>query len=196
MTQSQPDISIVKSALDSISGTHRFSYRAMATTFEVIILGSRARYAKQAAWAAFDELVRLEGELSRFIENSDISRINNLAAHRPLQIGLAAFECLQLSARMHTETDGAFDITIGALRDCWLNEDKTMRTPSQAELALARQRSGSHLIKLDEAEHTVQLLTGQVQIDLGGIGKGYAVDRMAELLRDWEVGRASCRERV
>ena len=190
MTQSQPDVSIVKSNLDSIPGTHRFSYEAMATTFEVIIRSSRARYAKQAAWAAFDELTRLEGELSRFIENSDISRLNNLAANQPLQIGLAAFECLQQSLRMYVETNGAFDITIGSLRDCWLNDDKTMRTPSQAELALARQRSGSHLIKLNEAEHTAQLLAGQVQIDLGGIGKGYAVDRMAELLRDWDIDTA------
>jgi len=145
------------------------------------------RYARQAAAAAFAEVDRLEADLSRFIENSDISRINNLPANQPLLIGLAAFECLQLSTRMYAETDGAFDITIGFLLDCWRNEDDTPRTPSQEELNLARQRTGTGLLKLDEVEHTVKLLAAPVQVDLGGIGKGYAVDRMAELLRDWSI---------
>ena len=192
MTQPQPEICFVKSNWSAFggSGIHRFSHEAMATTFEVIILHEDTRYAQQAAWAAFDELGRLEAELSRFIENSDISRINNLAANQPLQIGLAAFECLQLCARIYAETNGAFDITIGSLLGCWLNEDKTMRIPSEEQLNLARQRTGLQLLKLDEAEHTVQLLTDSVQIDLGGFGKGYAVDRMAELLREWSIDTA------
>ena len=190
MTQPQPEICFVKGNWDSISGIQRFSHEAMATAFEVIILHEDARYAQQAAWAAFDELDKLEQELSRFIENSDISRINNLAANQPLQIGLAAFECLQLCARIYAETNGAFDITIGSLLGCWLNEDKTMRIPSEEQLNLARQRTGLQLLKLDEAEHTVQLLTDSVQIDLGGFGKGYAVDRMAELLREWNIDTA------
>ena len=187
MTKPQPEICFVKSNWDSISGIHRFSHEAMATTFEVIILHEDASYAQQAAWAAFDELGRLEAELSRFIENSDISRVNNLAANQPLQIGLAAFECLQLCTRIYAETNGTFDITIGSLLGCWLNEDKTMRIPSEEQLNLARQRTGLQFLKLDEAEHTVQLLTDSVQIDLGGFGKGYAVDKMAELLREWSI---------
>jgi len=192
MTQPQEEICLVKNDWDSIPGMQRFSHEAMATTFEVIILqeDADARYAQQAAWAAFNELDRLEAELSRFVENSDISRINNLAPKGSLRVGLDAFECLQISTRIYDETNGAFDITIGLLLDCWLNEDKTMRTPSQQQLNLARERTGIHLLKLDEAEHTVQVLAGPVQIDLGGIGKGYAVDRMAELLHDWSIDTA------
>jgi len=190
MTQPQPEISFVKSSWDSISGTQRFSHEAMATTFEVIILHDDAHYARQAARAAFDELDRLEAELSRLIENSDISRINNLAANQPLSISLDTFECLWLSAKICDETKGSFDITIGSLLDCWLNDDKTMRTPSKEELTLARQHTGMHLLELDEAEHTVQLSTDGVQIDLGAIGKGCALDRMAKLLRDWSIDTA------
>ncbi len=190
MAQPQPDINIVKDTLDSISDARHFSHEVMATTFGIFILHDDARYAKQAAWAAFDELDRLEAELSRFIENSDISRINNLAANQPLQIGLSTFECLQLSARIYDETDGAFDITIGSLMDCWLNEDKTIRTPSKEQLNKARQCTGTHLFKLEETEHTVELLTDELQIDLGGIGKGYAVDQMAKLLGDWSIDTA------
>lgn len=175
---------------DSISGIHRFSHEAMATTFEIIIQHEDARYAKQAAWQAFDELDRLEGELSRYIENSDISRLNNLPTGQPLRIGLAAFECLQISARVHAETSGAFDITIGSLLKCWLNEDRTLRSPSQQELDVARQRTGMHFIRLDEGRYTVELLASPIQIDLGGVGKGYALDVMAELLHEWSIDAA------
>jgi len=187
MTQSRPDINIADSTLDSISRAHRFSHDGMATVFEVIIIHKDACYAQQAAWAAFDELDKLEQELSRFVENSDISRINNLAANHPLQIGPATFECLQLCDSLYVQTNGAFDITIGFLMDCWLSEDKTIRTPSREQLKQARQRTGLHLIQLDETEHTVQLLTSSVIIDLGGIGKGYAIDQMAKLLGDWGI---------
>ena len=180
----------VKSDSAEIPGMQRFSHEAMATTFEVMVVHEDTRYAQQAAAAAFDELDRLEGDLSRFIENSDIARINNLPANQPLRIGPAAFECLQLSARICAETNGAFDITIGSLLACWLSEDKTMRSPSKKQLNLARQHTGMHLIKLDEAQHTAELLASPVQIDLGGIGKGYALDRMAELLREWNIDTA------
>ena len=190
MTEPQPETRYVQSDYHSIAGMKRFSHEAMATAFEVIVVHEDDRYARQAAAAAFAEVDRLEADLSRFIENSDISRINNLPANQPLLIGLAAFECLQLSARMYAETNGAFDITIGSLLDCWRNEDDTPRTPSQEELNLARRHTGMGLLKLDEVEHTIELLAAPMQIDLGGIGKGYAVDRMAELLRDWSIDTA------
>jgi len=190
MSEAQSEISFVGTDWKSLPGVHRFYHEAMATTFEIFILHKDASYARQVAWEAFDELDRIELELSRFIENSDISRLNNLAANCPLKVGLTAFECLQLGTRIYEETGGAFDITIGSLLSCWLNEDKTERIPSDEELDFARCHTGTHLLKLDESEHTVELLADRVQIDLGGIGKGLAVDRMAELLRDWDINAA------
>jgi len=187
MNQPQSETCFVRSDCQSIPGMKRFCHEAMATTFEVIVVHEDARYARQAAAAAFDEVDRLEGELSRFIENSDITRINNLPAGVPLRLGLDAFECLQLSSRIYAETNGAFDITVGSLLSLWRNEDGTPRTPSQEELNPARQHTGTHLLQLDESEHTVQLPASPVQVDLGGIGKGYAVDRVAELLREWSI---------
>ena len=190
MNQPQLETCFVRSDCHSIPGMKRFCHEAMATTYEVIMVHDDDRYARQAAAAAFDEVDRLEGELSRFIENSDITRINNLPANQPLRLGLDAFECLQLSCRIYTETNGAFDITVGSLLSLWRNEDGTPRTPSQEELNLARQHTGTHLLQLDEDEHTVRLLAAPIQIDLGGIGKGFAVDRMAELLREWSIETA------
>ena len=98
---------------------HRFRHNAMATTFEVMIAGENAEYARQTAEEAFDEIDRLELELSRFIENSDVSLISGLAAGRSARVGIAAFECLRLAARVHAETGGAFDVTIGALAELY-----------------------------------------------------------------------------
>ena len=187
MTQPQGEPHFVKSDWDSITGIRRFSYEAMATTFEIIILHEDACYAEQAAWAAFDKLGRLEQDLSGYIDNSDISRINNLTAGQSVRVSLETFECLQLSRRINAETNGAFDVTIGFLLSCWRNPDKTLRIPSKEELKIARQRTGMDLFKLDESQYTVELLRDKVQIDLGGIGKGYAIDKMAELLGDWSI---------
>ncbi len=189
MTHSSENIDIVNT-MNSVSNSHRFSHKSMATIYEIIIVHEDVNYAQQAAYAAFFELDRLEQELSRFIENSDISRINNLSAYQSAKISLATFECLQHSARMHRETDGAFDITVGPLLKCWLNQDKTERIPSKEELELALQLTGIDLLQLDENQYTVKVKASPVQVDLGGIGKGYAVDQIAILLREWGIDTA------
>ena len=187
MTKPETQSDYLQNQPPAIPGVKRFSHEAMATTFEVIVVHDDEKYARQAAAAAFEEVNRLEAELSRFIENSDVSRINNLPANRPLILGLDTFECLKLSCRIYTETDAAFDVTVGPLLSCWRNVDGNPRKPSKQELDNVRQRIGTNLLKLDENEHTIELLTAGVQVDLGGIGKGYAVDRMAELLREWSI---------
>jgi len=179
MTEPLQETCFVNSSCSSIAGMKRFSHEAMATTFELLIVHEDKRYAGQAAVAAFDEVDRLELELSRFLENSDVTRINNLSANQPLQLGLDTFECLKIAVQVYAETNGAFDITIGTLLKCWRNEDGTPCKPSPSQIDLARLHTGTNLLQLNEAEHTI--------IDLGGIGKGYAVDRVAELLRDWSI---------
>ncbi|MHC4168861.1 MAG: FAD:protein FMN transferase [Planctomycetota bacterium] len=188
--QRQKEIPFVRSDCGSFSGMKRFSHEAMATTFELLVVHDDERYARQAATAAFDEVDRLERELSRYVENSDVARINNLPVGKPLLLGLETFECLKISARVYAETDGAFDITIGSVLQCWRRKDGTPRTPSAEELDLARRRTGTDLLHLDEDEHTVELSASPVLVDLGGVGKGFAVDRVAELLRDWSIETA------
>ena len=184
------ELPLVQSDFKSLPNICRFPHPAMATTFEVIIEHEDAVYARQAADAAFAELDKIEAELSRFIENSDISRLNNLPAGESLLLGPDAFDCLQLSVQMCTQTNGAFDVTVGQLLTCWLNDDRGLRSPSNDELTFAREHSGMHLLRLDCEHCTVELQTGPIKIDLGGIGKGYAVDRMAELLRQWSIDTA------
>jgi FAD:protein FMN transferase len=136
----------------------RFSHEAMATLFEVYAVHPDERYAAQAAQAAFDLADRLERELSRFLSNSDIARVNRLAAGESAQVSPSTLECLVIARHMFDLTGGAFDISIG---------------------------TGLASLELNPDEFLVHATTGGVQIDLGGIGKGYAVDLMAELLEEW-----------
>lgn len=190
MNQEQSETRFVRSEMGGVQGVHRFSRDAMATVFEVIIGHDDFVYAKQASLAAFEILEGLEGELSRFVENSDISRINNLQPKKRVVVGEATFECLQLCVELYSETNGAFDVTVGSLMECWGGKDKTKRAPSEEELNHALQRTGTGLIKLNEEEHTVEVQREGVQIDLGGVGKGYAVDKMAEVLCEWGIEAA------
>ncbi len=163
--------------LQKLPGTYRFEHPAMATVFEVIVAHPDRVYAEQAADAAFEELDRIEEEFSRYLENSDISRINNADVGQRIRVGLDTFECLQIALRMERETRGAFDIAVSA---------GSFENHANSEEAA----TDSSPFLLNKSKRTIELTRKGVRLDLGGIGKGYAVDRMGELLRDWEVDSA------
>jgi thiamine biosynthesis lipoprotein len=146
-------------------GARRFGHQAMATEFEIFCVHPDGDYAQQAARAAFDLLDRLESELSRFIPNSDISRLNHLAAGESARVSRWTIECLQIAREIYVETGGAFDISLGT------GFDTLQLSPRDCRVSLGRASRAP-------------------QLDLGGIGKGYAVDRMAEVLAEWEISQA------
>ena len=161
----------------------------MATEFEIFICHEDKDYSFQAAQEAFTKLNRLELELSRFIENSDISRINTLKKDGSTQVSIETFECLQQCKQLFFQTKGAFDVTIGNLMTAWLNKDKSLRNPSIDELKFAKENTGMQFVDLDEREYTAKVLRSSTQIDLGGFGKGYALDKMAEIFPEWDIDR-------
>jgi FAD:protein FMN transferase len=144
-------------------GLRRFSHEAMNTVFEVHVAGAEARYAAEAAHAAFALVDRLEGELSRFRHNSDITRINHLAAGEATRVSEATLECLVIAQHLYALTEGTFDIAIG---------------------------TGLPSLAIDVEASEVRATADGVRVDLGGIGKGYAVDLVAELLEEWGLERA------
>jgi len=190
MNQAQPDPTLYTNPESIIPGLQRYKHPAMATTYEIFLVHPDLQYAQGAVRAAFDELDRIELDLSRYIENSDISRFNAVKANQPLLMGISAFECLLLAQKVYGQTDGAFDVTIGSLFRCWLDRDNKLRQPTAHELKQARQLTGMNLIKLDAEELTALSEVEGLQVDLGGIGKGYAVDRMANTLREWGIDAA------
>ena len=181
---------IQPSSLDALGPIHRFTHKAMATVFEIIIAGDDKTYASQAAYAAFDELGRIENLLSRHISNSEISQLNRLPVGKALPLSFETLECLEIALKIYQQTDHAFDITIGQLFKCYLDKNRKLIKPTSEQLKFAKEHTGSNLIKLDHDDFAVQVLKSQLMIDLGAIGKGFALDKMAELLREWSIDSA------
>jgi len=187
-------ITLAAGAGGTSAGVRRFAHEAMDTTFEVVAgerAGGGAEVVRQAAREAFALLDRLEGRLSRFIEGSDVWQINHLRAGQWVRVGLDVLECLGEAALVFEETGGAFDAAIGPLRNAWAaarDQRGRGRQPSKEEIETALTRCGTELLEMSAAEGGVGVKADGVEIDLGGIGKGFAVDRMACLLREWDIG--------
>ena len=165
----------------------RFAHPAMATWFELILETDRRDEAAQAARAAFDELERYERELSRFIETSDIARLGRLAAGETMPIGIAAWDCLCIAAAAWEATDGAFDPTLAPLLNWARAGGDPQRDPEG--FAAARASCGMEQLIIDGTRPVAGVRTAGMRLDLGAIGKGYAVDKLAELLVEWGFER-------
>jgi thiamine biosynthesis lipoprotein len=168
----------------------RASRRAMATQFEVLLPFGTPQ-AVDIAEAALDEIDRLEEQLTVYRETSEISAINRLAGTRPIVVEPRLFDLLRQSAQITRTTGGAFDITAGALIKAWGFFRRQGRVPTDEERAAALSRVGMQHVALNAENCTIHFQKPGLEINLGSIGKGYALDRVAELLRErWNVKAA------
>jgi FAD:protein FMN transferase len=163
----------------------RYEHRAMATLFGVFLCHPNIPYASQAVQAAWTEVDRLEQELSRFIENSDISRINRVAAREEVKVGLDTYTCLRMCKDLYAETGGAFDITVGVLVDFWRYRRHSYKSANKPDKTFDTHRFNS--VALDDGTYSVRIKGEGMKIDLGGFGKGYALDRIAYVLSEWGI---------
>ena len=169
---------------DAIPYLMKFSHVAMNTNFQVFIQDQRGNYSGRAARAAFNEIDRLESQLSRFVDNSDVSRINKLAPGEFELVDVDTMKCLQTAMEARDLTGGAFDITLGKVFTAWKNGE-----PEKAK-QLYKARQSGEVIELDPESYVVKVLKDGVSVDLGGIGKGYAIDKIAKVLDEWGIKKA------
>lgn len=168
----------------------RFGRQAMATTFEVLLPFGTPN-AAEAATAALDEIDRLESQLTVYREASEVSRLNQLAQHAPLQVEERLFDLLSAASRLTRKTQGAFDISVGALIKAWGFYRRRGRVPSEEERAEVREKIGMEHVALDPERRSVAFLRRGLEINLGAIGKGYALDRAGRLLKEeWGIASA------
>jgi thiamine biosynthesis lipoprotein len=162
--------------------------RAMATHFEIVLpFGTPG--AVEMGEAAFRLLDTLEEQMTVYRETSEVSRLNRRAA-AAVRVEPRLFGLLELAARVHQETEGAYDITAGAIIKAWGFFRGPRRVPSEAERTAALERVGMAGVTLDAERRTVRYTKPGLEINLGSIGKGYALDRMARFLSEgWGVGR-------
>jgi len=148
----------------SEEGLFRFEHESMTTRFSILVDGEDPEYARQAAAAAFREIDRIAGLLNRFDPGSDVGQINLLAPGASVRVGIETLECIEKALWVQERTGGLFDPAVG---------------------------SGVENLRIDRGAFTVGWSdAGTGRIDLGGIGKGYALDRAASVLDDWEIDDA------
>jgi thiamine biosynthesis lipoprotein len=165
----------------------RYSRRAMATSFELLVPFGTP-HAQEAAEAALDEIDRLEHQLTVYRDTSEVSQLNRRAPTEEVVVEERLFRLLELSARLWRETDGAFDISVGALLKTWGFFRRNAHIPEDTAHLL--DGVGMQHVRLDPERRSVRYLVPGLEINLGSIGKGYALDRAAARLRTWGVASA------
>jgi thiamine biosynthesis lipoprotein len=162
----------------------------MGTTFEIHLYAADRGRARELFDAAFEEIERVEAVLSNYRPTSELSRINAQAAAGTVVTDPEVFALIERAFEYSRLSDGAFDITVGRLMRAWGFFRGAGRFPSDDELARAREQTGWRRVALDPARRSVRFLAKGIELDPGGIGKGYALDRVAALLREEGVTAA------
>jgi len=170
----------------------RFAHFAMGTTFEVVTSGEEKTYASQASQEVFNKIDRIESLFSCFNPCSDIGQINRLKPGQSLRVGVETYECLKTASQIHSLTSGAFDVNIGSLAKPGkiANPKLEKMNPGRRQLQLDSSKStGGFIVRIPEEQQSEYDVYG-INLDLGGIGKGYALDKSINILSDWSINNA------
>lgn len=170
----------------------RFTYVEphMGTRFKIILYATDEATANRAAKAAFERIARLDGIMTDYRPTSELMQLCKKAGGEPVPLSEDLFYVLSRAQEVSRRSEGAFDVTVGPVVRLWRKARKTGEMPDAQDLARARELVGYQNIKLDEKARTVQLTKAGMQLDLGGIGKGFAADTALAVLKKQGVSRA------
>lgn len=160
------------------------STEAMGATFSVVLYGSDQASMNEAIDAALEEAHRLDELLSNYRPESEWSRINRDVSVRPVTVSPELFRLLSDCIEYSRGSEGTFDLTVGPLMRAWGFLGGDRHVPSRDQIQEALERVGYRHIQLNARKRTVRFDRPGIEIDPGGVGKGYAVDRMVEILRE------------
>ena len=166
--------------LPNDDGVQRFSHLAMACPWGLWIPTDDRDYAEQVSYECWAEVDRLEQLLSRFIASGEIHQINNSPGEW-IPISADTLKCLQFARQWHAETSGAFDITLGTIVEARRGEDGLIEEAHDKVL------SAMDKLEIDAEDFAARLDDDEAMLDLGAIGKGYALDALIETLQMWSI---------
>ncbi|QDU95347.1 FAD:protein FMN transferase [Lignipirellula cremea] len=164
-----------------------FTRRAMACDFTVYLNARQYADGPDRAMDALDLVDELEDQLTVYRGHSEVSQLNRRATTASVALEWGLYALLRTADRLFQETEGAFDMTAGPLTKLWGFYRREGRLPGNEEIEAVRQQVGGELLEFDDALHAVRFRREGVEINLGGIGKGYALDEAAQRLRMGEV---------
>jgi thiamine biosynthesis lipoprotein len=170
----------------------RFTYTEphMGTQFKIIVYAPDKSAADGAAKAAFARVAELDGIMSDYRPTSELMQLCKKAGGQPVHVSDDLFTVLARAQEVSKRSDGAFDVTVGPVVRLWRRARRTHKLPDADDLAKARSLVGYEKMRLDPRAQTVQLMKPGMQLDLGGIGKGYAADAALAVLRKHGLTRA------
>jgi thiamine biosynthesis lipoprotein len=158
------------------------SREAMACLFEIVLDAAQYRERTDVALTALDLVAALEDQLTVYRDTSEVSQLNRRAAEEAVVVEAGLFQLLQRAAALSAATGGAMEITAGRLSKVWGFYRRQGRMPAVEEVAEALATVGSRHLAFDEAARRVRFTQPGLELNLGAIGKGYALDRAAALL--------------
>lgn len=159
----------------------------MGTWAEITVYSQDVKSANIAINSAFDAMTAVDGLMSAYNQDSEISEINRQAGKKSVGVSPQTFFVIKSAIHYSEISDGAFDITISPLVRSWGFFRKQGRIPPQEEINQQRALVNYRLIELDSERNRIKLLKNGMALDLGGIAKGYAVDQAIEKLRAAKV---------
>ena len=163
---------------------------SMACAYAIEVYGPDAGSLPRVVEEAFDEVDRIDRLMSHYKANSPLSRLNRAAGLNPVKVEPELFDFISEAMQYTHDSDGAFDITVGPLMKAWGFFRGEGRMPTDGEVAAARRHVGAAHVILDSAAKSIRFDEPGVELDLGGIAKGYAVDRVVALLRSRRIHAA------
>ena len=169
---------------------YRTTHPAMGTEYSLYLHARSREEAESIARPVFQEVDRVDGLLSNYQPGSELSRINREAFQHDVTTDPETFRFLETCLAWSERSQGAFDISVGKLMKVWKFFGASGALPAPEELAAAREDVGWEKIRLDRTARTVRFLAAGIELDPGGVGKGYAVDRAVRVLRAKQVAAA------
>ena len=154
----------------------------MGTWAKLLAVGLDEDSCRSAIAIGVAELERIEDMMSWRIESSELAKVNRDAFKEPVEISVELFEVLDYAFEVSRQSGGSFDVTVGPVIDLWNNAAKSGVKPTEEEIALAKEKVGYTKIKLDSSAHTIRFMVDGMRIDLGGIAKGYAIDKATQAM--------------
>jgi thiamine biosynthesis lipoprotein len=174
---------IAQAAVAQPPARFEFAEDHMGTRVRMVVYAADEPAAKAATRAAFDRIAELNRIMSDYLPTSELMQLCRQAGGPPMKVSPELFFILERSQDFARLTDGAFDVTVGPIVRLWRRARKLRELPSAEQIDEARKLVDFRLLKLNAAERTVQLEKSGMQIDLGGIAKGYAADEAQKVLK-------------
>jgi len=167
-----------------------FSSAHMGTRFSITLFAPEKQLAESAAEAAFQKIAQLDDILSDYKADSELLRLSDVPAGKPVQISAELFDVLEQAEKFSKLSHGAFDVTVGPVVRLWRFSRKRKVLPTKSERQSALQAVGYRKLQLNRSARTATLLVPNMRLDVGGIAKGYAADQALAVLKGKGIDRA------